>query len=136
MLCLEELQGATQDPRRVSHWIEPLTCYTDAKGMVELQFENDSILATIYGSHQAHEVLHCSYSLNNALVTRALGGEMHVCARDSTGGPRGLCLPSHPFYLALLYQPELAVSDDLHPVITAFLKAARTHHSGITTHQR
>jgi CTP synthase (UTP-ammonia lyase) len=43
---------------------------------------------------------------------------------DSEGEARILELPGHPFFLATLFQPELAEGPRPHPIIRAFARAA------------
>jgi CTP synthase (UTP-ammonia lyase) len=50
-----------------------------------------------------------------------------VSARADDAGVEAFELPSHPFYLATLFQPQVGSSsrDSLHPVLGALVEATR-----------
>lgn len=123
VLCLPDAQCAVRAPEKMMHLIEPLSCSFNGD-RVAIHLEAQCLLAEIYGSERADEVLQCSYALAEDFVTRASTGGLQMCAWDPAGAPRGLWIPQQRFFLALLFQPELNENAAQHPVISAFLNAA------------
>jgi len=81
----------------------------------------------IYGADEICETYHCSYGLNPDYVPRLVQGGLRVGVRGPNGEPRAVELPSHPFFLATLFQPERsAFSGHSHPLIREFVAAARS----------
>jgi CTP synthase (UTP-ammonia lyase) len=80
----------------------------------------------IYGADEIRESYHCSYGLNPAYLPRLVQGGLRVGVFGPNGEARAVELPAHPFFLATLFQPERsAFSGQSHPVIRAFVAAAR-----------
>lgn len=105
--------------------IAPLSC-----GLVEVtgevRFVPGSRLAAWHGSESAVEGYHCSYGLNPKFEGRLTSGSLRVTARDAAGEVRAMELDGHPFYVLTLYQPErAALAGRAHPIVNAFVAAAR-----------
>lgn len=84
-----------------------------------------SRLAKIYGALDAQEAYHCSYGLNPQYRALVESSPLQIVAWDQANDPRAVELPSHPFFVATLFQPELAVeAGRIHPVVRAFARAA------------
>lgn len=82
----------------------------------------------LLGSRETVERFHCAYGPVPALLPRLSESGLRFTGHDSEGAPRIAELPAHPFYLATLFQPELAGDGtDPHPFITALAEAAVTH---------
>jgi CTP synthase (UTP-ammonia lyase) len=59
-------------------------------------------------------------------VLFAAPSRLRVAARDAAGEVRAVELDGHPFFVGTLFQPERsALRGEVHPVVTAFLKACR-----------
>jgi CTP synthase (UTP-ammonia lyase) len=87
-----------------------------------------SLAERLLGSRESVERYHCAYGPVRALVPRLEEGGMRFTAHDSEGEPRVAELPEHPFYLAALFQPELAGDGTVpHPYLRAFAEAAVRH---------
>jgi CTP synthase (UTP-ammonia lyase) len=103
--------------------VVPLACsLVGHEGTVRV--EPGSLAQEVLGVDRTVERYHCSYGLNPAYLDRIRAGGLRFSGTDEAGEPRIAELPGHPFYLATLFQPELA--DDLtrpHPVIRAFAEA-------------
>jgi CTP synthase (UTP-ammonia lyase) len=69
----------------------------------------------------------CSYGLAGDFEESLAAAGVVVSARAPDAGVEGIELPSHPFFLATLFQPQVGAlaSRPLHPLIAAFLDAAR-----------
>ena len=116
---------AELDPDAHDPVIAPLAC-----GLVEVTgdviLEPGSHLAAIYGTEAASEGYHCNYGLSPRHAARLATGPLKVAARDRTGEVRAVELDGHPFFFATLYQPERgALSGRAHPLVNAFVSAAR-----------
>lgn len=72
------------------------------------------------------EAYHCRYGLDPRYAQRLDSGPLRVAVRDANGEARAVELTGHPFFIATLFQPERAALEDrAHPVIAAFVGAAR-----------
>jgi len=70
------------------------------------------------------ERYHCSYGLDSSKLDLLREHGMVFSGYDDEGAPRIAELPGHPFYLATLFQPELAGDGRRpHPFIQAFAHA-------------
>ena len=79
----------------------------------------------IYGADEIREIYHCSYGLNPDYLPRLVQGGLRVGIVGPNGEPRAVELPSHPFFLATLFQPERsAFTARSHPLIREFVVAA------------
>ena len=85
-------------------------------------FTAGSRIAAAYGSLRADESYHCNFGLDPNQETLFLNSALKITGRDAEGAARAVELPSHPFYMATLFQPELSAG--IHPLIRAFAEAA------------
>jgi CTP synthase (UTP-ammonia lyase) len=118
---------AELDPDAADPVIAPLIC-----GLVEqtgaIRFAPGSRLLAIHGRGETVEGYHCRYGLNPAYAARLGVGPLRVAARDLAGDVRAVELDGHPFFVATLYQPERSgLAGTRHPLIAAFVDAARAH---------
>jgi CTP synthase (UTP-ammonia lyase) len=114
------------DPAAISHLMMPMYCsFGDLRVPVKLR--PGSRLASIYGEAEGvDEILQCNYALEPGFMESVAQGPMQFSAWDKEGAPRALELSEHPFFVAMLFQPELSSTPDApHPVITQFLAAVR-----------
>jgi CTP synthase (UTP-ammonia lyase) len=82
----------------------------------------------LLGSRESVERVHCAYGPVPALLPLLADSGLRFTGHDSEGEPRIAELPGHPFYLATLFQPELAGDGtEPHPFVTALAEAAVTH---------
>jgi CTP synthase (UTP-ammonia lyase) len=111
--------------------IAPLPCpLVEHTGTVRLQ--TDTRIRSIYDRPEVEEHYHCRFGPNPAYDTLLEGIGLRVCGRDPDGAIRAVELPDHPFFVATLFQPERsAASGRPHPLVAAFLNAARPAGKGI-----
>ena len=82
-------------------------------------------LHEIYGADEIRETYRCSYGMNPEYVPRLVAGGMRVGVTGPAGEARALELPSHPFFLLTLFQPERsALAGRSHPLVKTFVAAA------------
>jgi CTP synthase (UTP-ammonia lyase) len=84
-----------------------------------------SLVERLLGTSRTIERYHCSYGLNVGYVELLRAHGMRFTGVDDNGEVRVAELPGHPFYLATLFQPELAGDGSFaHPIIRGFAQAA------------
>jgi CTP synthase (UTP-ammonia lyase) len=104
--------------------VAPLAC-----SLLGEESEVDVVPATraadILGAGPRIERFFCTYGLEERYRTALAEAGMVFSATDNTGAVRMLELPTHPFYIGTLYQPELSSDATwVHPLIRAFAAAA------------
>jgi CTP synthase (UTP-ammonia lyase) len=82
-----------------------------------------SLAERLLGTSRTIERYHCSYGLSPAYLDLLASHGMRFTGHDGAGEVRVAELPGHPFFLATLFQPELA-GDAPHPLIRGFAQAA------------
>ncbi len=81
--------------------------------------------AEILGAQRTVERYHCAYGLNAKHVVVLEEHGMRFTGHDDDGEVRIAELPGHRFFMATLFQPELAdEAGRVHPIIRAFASAA------------
>ncbi|GAA2889683.1 CTP synthase [Streptosporangium fragile] len=84
-----------------------------------------SLAERILGTEKTVERYFCNFGLNADYVPALQAGGLSFTGHDDAGQVRVLELPGHPFFLATLFQPELAGDGTRpHPVVAAFAAAA------------
>ncbi|MFF2350413.1 hypothetical protein ACFVVL_11580 [Kitasatospora sp. NPDC058115] len=114
------------DPGEADLVIVPLSCsLVGHEGAVHVT--PGSLAERVLGAPRTVERYHCGYGLNDAYRERLSAEGLRFSGTDETGALRILELPAetHPFFLASLFQPELAGDGTrAHPMIRAFAAAA------------
>ncbi|MFG2076859.1 CTP synthase C-terminal region-related (seleno)protein [Nonomuraea maritima] len=120
-VCGLEVAHAENTPHARDVLLEPLACsLAGHEGRVVLA--PGSRIAQIMGAATTVESYFCSYGLNERYTaTLAAHGLVFSGHAADDGAVRAAELPGHPFFLATLFQPELAGRP--HPVISAFAAA-------------
>ena len=126
-LGLVNADHAESSPDAPELAIVPLSCsLVGASGVVLL--EDGSRLASIYGSTRIVEGYFCSYGLNADYAEAMDRAGLHIVGRDESGDSRAVELRDHPFFLATLFQPQLASRPGIPaPVVLAFVDAASVY---------
>ncbi len=121
---------AELDPRAANPVIAALACsLVEQSG--EIRLVAGSTLAHLYGSSTVVEGYHCRYGLGAEYSERLTEGPLRIGAVDERGDVRAVELVGHPFYFATLFQPErAALAERNHPLIAAFIDAARSSSRG------
>ena len=83
-------------------------------------------LAEIMGAGDHEEGFFCNYAMNEEFRPRFEAAGLKVSAVGPEQEIRAMELTSHPFYVASLFQPQLAshATGTPHPLIQAYLRAA------------
>ncbi|WP_405004156.1 hypothetical protein OHV13_07050 [Kitasatospora purpeofusca] len=117
------------NPEEADRVIVPLSCsLVGHEGAVRPT--PGSLAERVLGAPRTLERYHCAYGLNDGYLERLRAGGLRFTGADDAGELRILELPEqvHPFFLASLFQPELAGDGTrAHPMIRAFAAAAVAH---------
>ena len=119
-----EVQHGESTPDADDLLIVPLACSLDGhEGAI--QVTPGTRAAALLGAERSMERYHCSYGLDTTRLGLLREHGLVFSGYDDEGDPRIAELPDHPFYLATLFQPELAGDGTRpHPFIQAFARAA------------
>lgn len=90
-------------------------------------------LAAIVGTAPFPGTHFCSFGLAPAFLARLEAAGLVIDAHAPDAGVEGFELPGHPFFQATLFQPQVGASrgGPLHPLLLAFVEAARTASVGV-----
>src|SRR5437588_7938259 len=126
VLGLSAADHAESNPDAELPLLSPLSCSLVGR-VGEVQLLPGSRLASFYGTSHAREAYHCNYGLTPRYRHLFEKTSLHMTAFDDHQELRGVELDGHPFFIATLFQPELAALENrLHPLILSFVRAAIT----------
>jgi len=107
--------------------IIPLECSLVGHEAI-IRLEPGSLAESILGTDRTLERYHCSYGLNPDTIGVFRDHGVHFTGTDENGEMRIAELPGHPFFVATMFQPELAGDGTrAHPIIRALAVAAVAH---------
>jgi CTP synthase (UTP-ammonia lyase) len=87
--------------------------------------------ALLLGAYRTQARYHCSYGLNPQYLEVLRAHGLAFTGADESGEVRIAELPTHPFFLATLFQPELdGDGTRAHPLITGLVAAAADRAQG------
>ncbi|MBL1103655.1 hypothetical protein JK361_03385 [Streptomyces sp. 5-8] len=117
---------AENDPDAEDPLIEPLACSLVGHEAA-VTVAPDSLAASVFGTARTVERYFCSYGPSRHLDRLRAHG-LRFSGHDEDGHVRMAELPGHPFFLASLFQPELAGDGSHpHPMVRALARAAVEH---------
>jgi CTP synthase (UTP-ammonia lyase) len=124
---LTEAAHAENSPEAEHPLIAALSCsLVGHEGTVRIK--PGTLAERIMGTDRSVERYHCAYGIDAEYVDVLARGGLCFSSHDDDGAVRIVELPDHPFFIATLFQPELADSGPrTHPVIRAFAAAAADH---------
>ncbi|MFB7861730.1 hypothetical protein [Streptomyces sp. NPDC056069] len=104
--------------------IAPLACsLVGHEGAVRVT--PGSLAEAVLGAERTTERYHCNYGPDSRHLDTLRAHGMRFTGEDEDGRIRILELPGHPFFMATLFQPELAGDGSRpHPVVRALARAA------------
>jgi CTP synthase (UTP-ammonia lyase) len=92
----------------------------------EIRLRPGSYLQSFYGQDAVSEEFFCNFEVNPDYEWAAMEAGFPVVARGSQGEIRAIESPTHRFYVATLFQPQLSSQPGKpHPLVLAFVQAAR-----------
>jgi CTP synthase (UTP-ammonia lyase) len=124
---LASASHAEQNPDADDFVIVPLACsLIGHEGAIDVT--PGSMAERILGVERTVERYHCAYGMNPAYVDTLRAHGLRFTGHDDAGDARIAELPGHPFFLATLFQPELAGDGGrCHVIVRAFAAAAVEH---------
>ncbi|QYC42272.1 CTP synthase [Nonomuraea coxensis DSM 45129] len=123
-VCGLDVAHAENDPAGRDFLLTPLACsLAGHESLVRLT--PGTLVARIVAARETLESYICSYGLNESYRDALTAGGLVFSGHAADDGAARVAeLPGHPFFLATLFQPELAERDGrAHPVISAFAAA-------------
>ena len=91
----------------------------------EIRIRPGSYLHSFYNRDVVTEEFFCNYEVNPEFEWAFVEAGFPVVARGPQGEVRAIESPSHRFFIATLFQPQLSSeAAKPHPIITEFLRAA------------
>lgn len=91
----------------------------------EIRLRPGSYLQSFYGKDRATEEFFCNYEVNPDYEWAAMEAGFPIVARGAQGEVRAIESPTHRFYIATLFQPQLSSKPNKpHPLVVAFVQAA------------
>jgi CTP synthase (UTP-ammonia lyase) len=122
---LVDAEHEESSPEAATLLINRLSC--SLVGQTQLvRFTPGSQVATIYGQSEAMEEFRCNYGFNSSFAENFRSGALRFSGFDSAGELRVVELPAHRFFVATLFLPQMRSNvGHPHPLITAYLRAAR-----------
>jgi CTP synthase (UTP-ammonia lyase) len=121
------VQHGENNPEAEDQLIVALECSLDGHEG-QIQISPGTLAAELLGVERSVERYHCSYGLDSSRLDLLREHGLVFSGFDDSGDVRIAELPSHPFFLATLFQPELAGDGSRpHPVIRGFARAAAAH---------
>lgn len=106
--------------------VTALSCKLSAEADDILLVAGSKVQA-IYQADTISEIFNCSYGLNPQFEMKLQKAGLQFTGRDQNDEVRVIELAHHPFFVATLFQPERsALKGVSHPIIAAFLKAAKS----------
>ena len=91
----------------------------------EIRLRPGSYLQSFYGKDTVREEFFCNFEVNPEYEWAAIEAGFPVAARGAKGEIRAIESPTHRFYLATLFQPQLSSKKgNPHPLVLAFVQSA------------
>jgi CTP synthase (UTP-ammonia lyase) len=120
---LREATHAEDNPEAACHVISALSCSLVEKGG-EILLKEATRLYQAYGKARITEGYRCNYGLNRDYEPLLFGSTLRPTAHDPSGEVRGVELSGHPFFVAVLFQPErAALRGEVPPLVASFVAA-------------
>jgi len=134
LLNIKDADSAENSPGSKNVIIYPVACAVldrrndspKLSGAVpEIKLRPGSHLQSFYGKDTVSEEFFCNFEINPDFEWTTVEAGFPVVARGPGGEIRAIESPSHRFYLATLFQPQLSSTEtEPHPLILAFVQAA------------
>jgi CTP synthase (UTP-ammonia lyase) len=129
VLGLAEADHQRIDPQAAIPLIVPLGCAL-AGVKARVRFVGGSLLRNAYRAAESTEEYHCSFGLNGRYRRLIESGPLYVSALDDQDEIRAVEMDGHPFFVATLFQPEMAAAPN--PLVGAFVAACRRRASALS----
>lgn len=134
VLGIKDADSAENNSGSKNIIIYPVACPApDRKGntpklsgaIPKIRLRPGSYLHSFYAQDTVTEEFFCNFEVNPEYEWAAMEAGFPVVARGANGEIRAIESPTHRFYVATLFQPQLSSKPDKpHPLVMAFLQAA------------
>lgn len=122
---LKEADHVESNPDAKMPVIARLPCPLVERGGV-IRLQAGTRIAASYRRHEVTESFHCNFGFDARYEEQLAQSGLKISGRDPAGEARVVELPSHPFFVATLFQPERsAFTARSHSLIKAFVEAAK-----------
>ncbi len=135
VIGIKDATTAEEDPKAKNIVIYPVACAIENRapdspklsGIVpKIRLRPGSYLAAHYGKEEIDEEFFCNYEVNPDFEWMAMEAGFPIVARGEHEVCRAIESPSHLFFVATLFQPQLSSSEKKpHPLVVAFVAAAK-----------
>jgi len=129
VMGLTDADHQKDNPSAAMPLISPLGCGL-AGVKARVRFVSGSHLHHAYRGADSVEEYHCSFGLNNRYRRLIESGPMTVTAVDDQHEVRAVEMDGHPFFVAMLFQPELRAPAS--PIVAAFVAACQRKRERLT----
>jgi len=124
---LHDADHAESNPNAATPVIAALACSLVGKS-APIFLDPTCRTASIYGRWRIVERYHCSYGVNPLYRDAMERAGLRIVGEDDHGDARVVELPGHPFFIATLFQPQLAsTAGTPAPLVRALVDAAIFH---------
>ncbi len=124
MLGIKDAEHEESAPDAPTLFISKLACSLAGKTQ-RITITPESLAGRAYGKQEVLEQFFCNYGLNPRFRKEIGKGKLSVTGVDHDGEVRIVESSDHPFYVAVLFLPQVcSTPESPHPLIVAFLKAA------------
>lgn len=121
----KEADHAEMNPEAKLPVIARLACPLENRGGV-IRLQAGTKVAAAYRRHEITESFNCNFGFDARYEEPLAKSGLKISGRDPSGEARVVELPSHPFFIATLFQPERsAFTARAHTLIKAFVEAAK-----------
>ncbi|HEY1759514.1 MAG TPA: CTP synthase [Bryobacteraceae bacterium] len=118
---IRDASHAETHPNAAAVVISSLACPLVEQNQ-EIVLEDEGKLKSAYGAERITEGYHCSYGLNREYESLLFQKGLRPTAHSLSGEIRAVELPSHPFFVATLFQHERrALRGEIPPLVRAFI---------------
>src|SRR5579885_2368092 len=132
VLGLKDADSAENNSASKNIIITPVACAIANGGkpklsgpVPEIRLRPGSYLQSFYRQDTVTEEFFCNFEVNKEYEWAAIEAGFPVVARGSKGEIRAIESPTHRFFVATLFQPQLSSKPNKpHPLVLAFLQAA------------
>ena len=136
---LADAQSVEENLSSEHYLIVPVSCPVPSRaagapklsGKCRIRLRPGTRVHAILGREEIHEEHFCNYEVNPAFQAQFEAAGLKITGEDDSGIARAVELPGHRFFLATLFQPQLSSEAGRpHPLVVAFLEAARAFQQG------
>lgn len=136
---LADAQSVEENISSEHYLIVPVSCPVPTRaanapklsGKCRIRLRPGTRVHSICGRDEILEEHFCNYEVNPAFQAQLEAAGLKITGEDDNGVARAVELPGHRFFLATLFQPQLSSEPGRpHPLVVAFLEAARAFQQG------